>query len=89
MTTSTHSNYGERAGTERDVEPRRGNVIEVVNSYFPTPIVDDLVSDEADDLVAALQVRERLNQSSGEPMRLEDSMRAHGVDPAAFGLSDA
>ena len=46
---------------------------------------DEFVSDEADDLVAALLARDRI-ESAGEALSLEDSMRQHGVDPAEFGL---
>lgn len=47
----------------------------------PTP-----VSDEADDLVAALLARERLGASAGEAISLEESMRLFGLDPGKFGL---
>jgi hypothetical protein len=70
------------------------DVIEVVNSIFYErdlespldPGGNDPVSDEADDLVAALEASERLAHKN-EVISLEDSMRAHGVDPADFGLS--
>jgi hypothetical protein len=47
---------------------------------------EEFVSDEADDLVIALLVKERLARSTKEALSLEDSMRALGVDPAEFGL---
>jgi hypothetical protein len=50
-------------------------------------LVDDRpASDEADDLVAALLARERLDSSSGKALSLEESMRALGIDPGDFGL---
>ncbi len=55
-----------------------------VSRYELVP--DELVSDEADDLVAALLARDRLDASRGEAISLEDAMRAHGFDPAQFGL---
>jgi hypothetical protein len=70
-----------------------GNVLIVVDEIFRrhgqvSPLSDMVpASDEADDLVASLTIRERLDRSTdAEAMSLEDSLRAHGLDPADFGL---
>lgn len=47
----------------------------------PTP-----ASDVADDLVAALLARQRLDAKAGEAISLEDSMRSFGLDPGQYGL---
>ena len=44
------------------------------------------VSDEADELVIALEISERRKRTSGEALSIEESMRAFGLDPADFGL---
>lgn len=70
-----------------------GNVIVVVDEIFRrhgqvSPLQDMVpASDDADDLVASLTARERLDRSQGDAaMSLEDSMRANGLNPADFGL---
>jgi hypothetical protein len=70
MTTTTDRIYSESDST--------------VPPYELVP--DELASDEADDLVAALLAHDRLEASSGEAVPLEDAMRKHGFDPAQFGL---
>jgi hypothetical protein len=55
-------------------------------SYSLVPDTEELVSDEADDLVIALLARERLARGTDHSLSLEDSMRSLGVDPADFGL---
>jgi hypothetical protein len=73
-------------------ESVEGDVVEVINLIFRRHnVVSPLeahtqASLEADDLVAALEVRERLAGRTDEGFTLEDSMRANGVDPADFGL---
>lgn len=69
-----------------------GNIIVVVDEIFRrygqvSPLHEMVpASDEADDLVASLTARERLDRSQGPVMSLEDSMRANGLNPADFGL---
>lgn len=46
----------------------------------------ELVSDEADALVAALIASERIRQSTGDALTLEETMRALGIDPNEYGL---
>ncbi len=50
------------------------------------PFLKELASDEADDLVAALLARERLDRNTDAALSLEESMRSFGLDPAEFGL---
>ena len=69
-----------------------GNAIEIVTEIFhslglPSPMESaEPASDEADDIVAALQARDALQRSSGTAVSLEDAIRAHGLDPADYGL---
>lgn len=69
-----------------------GDVVTVVTEIFherglPSPMESDSpASDEADDLVAALQAADALRRSTGEAFSLEDAMRSHGHDPADYGL---
>ena len=56
------------------------------HSYDALPDTEELVSDEADDLVVALLARERLARGNTDALSLEDSMRDLGVDPSEFGL---
>lgn len=71
MTTSTLINFDE----QDDSTARSYDLVD------PTP-----VSDEDDDLVAALLARDRLHASARPAVSLEDSIRAFGLDPGQLGL---
>jgi hypothetical protein len=72
--------------TSSTAELTYGGSDSTVENYKLVPDPEEWASDEADDLVAALLARERLDRSAGEAVPLEDAMRAHGFDPADFGL---